>query len=77
MSEQVSFWDHVDALRGVILRVLAGVVLVSVVAFCFKDELFSILLAPKEADFWTYRFLDQMASCFSSDVVATDFSVLC
>ncbi|MCQ2193520.1 MAG: twin-arginine translocase subunit TatC [Paludibacteraceae bacterium] len=75
MGKGASFWEHLDALRGVILRVLAGVVLVSIVAFCFKDELFSLLLAPKEPDFWTYRMLDRLAAFFSSEPEATKFSV--
>lgn len=75
MNQSSSFWEHLDALRGVILRVLAGVVLVSIVAFCFKDELFSILLAPKESDFWTYRMLDRLSALFSSEPMTADFSV--
>ena len=75
MSEEASFWDHLDALRGVILRVLAGVLLVSMVAFCFKEELFSILLAPKEPDFWTYRMLARLSEVFALEPFEEDFSV--
>ena len=75
MSEEASFWDHLDALRGVILRVLAGVLLVSMVAFCFKEELFSILLAPKEPDFWTYRMLARLSEIFAVEASESEFSV--
>ncbi|MBR1732608.1 MAG: twin-arginine translocase subunit TatC [Alloprevotella sp.] len=53
----MTFWDHLDELRGVLLRVLAVVAACSVVAFCLKDLLFSIVLAPCDAAFVTYRVL--------------------
>lgn len=54
---KMSFWDHLDALRGVLVRVLVVAVLAAVLAFCFKDELFAVVLAPKDAGFVTYRLL--------------------
>lgn len=59
MSEEakMSFWDHLDALRGVLLRVLAVTAVLGVVTFCFKEALFEVVLAPKDSDFVTYRLL--------------------
>lgn len=57
----MSFWDHLDVLRGVLLRVLAVTFLFTIVAFCFKDEVFAVVLAPKSPDFILYRVLSQMA----------------
>ncbi|MBR1712181.1 MAG: twin-arginine translocase subunit TatC [Alloprevotella sp.] len=51
----MTFWDHLDELRGVLLRVLAVVAACSVVAFCLKEPLFSLVLAPRDAAFVTYR----------------------
>lgn len=42
-----SFWEHLDELRTVIVRILVVTLLFAVVAFCFKDELFTVVLAPK------------------------------
>ena len=53
----MTFWDHLDELRGVILRVLLAVTVFAVAAFCLKDELFAVLLAPTHADFLTYRLI--------------------
>lgn len=52
-----SFWDHLEVLRGVIIRSLAVVTVAGVALFCLKDALFAILFAPAEADFITYRLL--------------------
>ncbi|SEV93928.1 sec-independent protein translocase protein TatC [Prevotella sp. khp7] len=58
MSKEVmTFWDHLDELRSVIIRVLVVTVIAAVVAFCLKDELFAIVLAPRSSDFITYRLM--------------------
>ena len=59
MSEASSktFWDHLDELRGVIIRMLLVTMLAAVVAFVIKDELFAVVLAPRTSDFITYRLL--------------------
>ena len=57
MSEPLTFWDHLDELRSSLLRMLCAVVLFGIIAFCLKDELFAIVLAPRSSDFITYRLL--------------------
>lgn len=52
-----TFWEHLDVLRGVLLRSLAVVALLAVVAFCFKETLFAVVLAPRSSDFTTFRLL--------------------
>ena len=53
----MTFWDHLDELRGVIIRSLLVTAVAAAVAFCLKDELFAIVLAPRAGDFITYRLL--------------------
>ena len=52
-----TFWDHLDELRTVIIRILAVTMLGAAVAFCLKDQLFAIVLAPRTSDFVTYRLM--------------------
>lgn len=63
-GEGLTFWDHLDVLRGVLLRSLAVVLMLTVVAFCLKDEVFSVVLAPKSPDFILYRSLAMLAARF-------------
>ena len=56
-SEQQTFWDHLDVLRSSLIRIGVAIVLLAVAAFVMKDELFSIVLAPRNSDFVTYRLL--------------------
>ncbi|MBQ9641881.1 MAG: twin-arginine translocase subunit TatC [Bacteroidaceae bacterium] len=44
----MTFWDHLDELRSVLLRCLAVVAVVACLAFAFKDEVFAVVLAPKD-----------------------------
>lgn len=55
--EQKSFWDHLDELRGGLIRILIAVALFSIAAFCAKDLLFRIVLAPKDSTFVLFRLL--------------------
>lgn len=57
----MTFWDHLEELRGVLLRMIAAVVLAGVAAFFFKDQLFDVVLAPKNSDFVTYRVFSLLA----------------
>ena len=56
-SKPQTFWDHLDELRTVIIRILLITLLTGAVAFCLKDELFAIVLAPRTSDFITYRLM--------------------
>lgn len=73
-ANAMSFWEHLDALRGVIVKVVCVTVLFGIVAFLFKDELFAVVLAPKEADFLTYRLLQGIGG-FLSPIDEASFSV--
>ena len=52
-----TFWEHLDALRAVIIRSLVVVCLTAVVAFLLKEPLFRVVLAPRSSDFFVYRWM--------------------
>lgn len=62
-TSTMTFWDHLDELRGVIVRVMVVTVIGASVAFCLKDELFAIVLAPRSSDFITYQLLGVEPFC--------------
>lgn len=72
----MTFWDHLDALRDVILRILAVAVAGFIVAFCFKEPLFRLILAPSSPDFILYKWITAVAASMGIDATALqDFSV--
>ena len=53
---EMSFWGHIDALRGHLFRSALVVVVLSVVLFCFPEFLFdTIIFGPLKDDFATYK----------------------
>jgi len=56
-TSPMTFWDHLDELRGVIIRALLVTAVAAAVAFCLKEPLFDIVLAPRSGDFITYRLM--------------------
>ena len=58
-----TFWEHLDDLRSYLVRIIVVVAALTVVVFCLKDVLFSIVLTPKNADFVTFRAVRALAAC--------------
>lgn len=57
VSGQLTFWQHLDVLRRCLLRMIVASALAAIVAFCAKDALFSIVLAPADGSFFIYQWL--------------------
>ena len=61
-QEEMSFWEHLDALRGVMFRVIAVLFVSAVALFVFMPWIFNnIILAPCRSDFVVYGLLDRLA----------------
>jgi len=58
---EMSFWDHLDALRGHLFRSVLAIVVLAIVAFLNRGFIFDkIILAPKDSGFITNRLLCRM-----------------
>jgi len=68
MSDQqaeMSFWDHLEALRWTILRSVIALFVFTVVAFIYMRDLFDlVILAPIRADFILWRLLCKVTTAF-------------
>lgn len=61
-SKEMSFWGHLDALRGVLFRIAAVVIVLGIGAFVAMPWLFdNVILAPCSGSFPTYRLFDLMS----------------
>ena len=74
-EKQMSFWEHLDELRTALLKILVVTLAFGIAAFCFREGLFNIMLAPKEPDFITYRLLGIAGSLFGNDGGLPQFDV--
>ena len=75
---EMGFWDHVEALRKVILRALIIVAILSGVFFAYMTELFdSVILAQCYSDFILYKWICGLSRyiSFIPDFCSDDFEV--
>ena len=56
--DKQSFWEHLNVLRAAIVKIVAIATVFGITAFCFKEELFAVVLAPKNDGFITYRLFN-------------------
>lgn len=75
-ADELTFWEHLDVLRGCLLRIIAVTVICAIVVFFFKEEVFSVLLAPKDSGFITFRLLNDVSGrLLPTGVSVPDFQV--
>lgn len=61
--QEMSFWDHLDALRGVLVRMAVVVVVIAIALFALMPRIFDgIILAPCHGDFVLYRLFSRITS---------------
>lgn len=67
----MSFWDHLEVLRGALFRSVLALVGLSLVFLFFRETLFKAVLWPSREDFILYRLL---GLDFSMDLVNIEVS---
>lgn len=60
-TEDKPLTEHLEDLRGVLWRCIAAWGVASVVAFCCKTPLFSIVFAPSRGDFFVFRAMEWLS----------------
>ena len=70
-NTEMSFLDHLEALRWHLVRSIVAVIIVAIAAFVRKGILFDqIIFAPKEPGFLSYKVL-----CWVSELINIDFCI--
>jgi len=76
--QEMTFWEHLEELRWHLVRSVAAVFILAIVAFIAKDFIFTdIILAPKSSEFITNRLLCQLGQFASSYWSAISPDALC
>jgi sec-independent protein translocase protein TatC len=72
-EEGMSFLDHLEALRFHLLRSVAVILILTVIAFLAKSIVFGIvILGPSKVDFLTYRVLCDIANSLNVPALCID-----
>lgn len=75
LEAEMSFFDHIDVLRKHLLRTLAVVTVFVCIAFYYTDFLWnSIIMAPKNPAFWTYRMMCRLTEVLPS-IIPREFCI--
>ncbi len=57
-DKEMSFWDHLEVLRGTIVRSALSILLLSVAVFCFREFVFGkIVFGPIAPGFFLYEWM--------------------
>jgi sec-independent protein translocase protein TatC len=66
-NREMTFWDHLDVLRGMLFRVAIAVVLMMIVVFLSKDFVFgAVIFSPSSSDFCLYRWLCKLGEMLNT-----------
>jgi sec-independent protein translocase protein TatC len=72
-EREMTFWEHLDELRGTLWKIVIALFVTSIVAFAFKEVLFDdIILAPKSKTFITYRAFCKLGEWLSMPSLCID-----
>ena len=78
----MTFWEHLEELRGSILRSLAVAMVFALLAFGFKDELFAVVLGPKDpsvqlinTELTSQFMIHMMISFYAGIIVAAPYII--
>lgn len=74
-SNAMSFGEHLEELRQMLLRILVAVMVIAIVVFCFKDWTFRMLLAPSQWNFITYRYIEKFLHWLGSGFRFNEYHV--
>lgn len=75
---EMTFWDHLEALRWMLMRSFIAIAILVVVGFAFIPWLFQhVVMAPCHGDFFLYRYLQKLGELLplTPDNLMGDFNV--
>lgn len=73
--DAMSFWEHLDVLRGILFRIATLTLGFAVIAFACREWLFDIILAPKYDNFIIYDLFRSVGKIFNPNGDSGHFDV--
>ena len=71
----MTFGGHLEVLRRMLFRIIAVVMVLAIVFFCFKKWTFELLMAPSQWDFITYRLIEKLLHRLGSNFSFSEYHV--
>jgi sec-independent protein translocase protein TatC len=80
LESEMSFFEHLNALRGHLIRAAIAILLFTSAAFYFSDFIIDkVIFGPRDPNFWTYRMMCKMGDLLHMDgwcVSDFDFTII-
>ena len=82
-EEKLTFGGHLEVLRKMLLRILGITACAAIAIFCFKKQIFRLLLAPSKYDFVMYQWIERLCELvgwnfhfneYHVDLISTELS---
>lgn len=72
-GKEMSFWEHLEDLRGTLVRSIIGIMVFSIAAFLNRSIIFDrVILAPKDSEFITNVLLCRLGKILSLESLCFD-----
>lgn len=71
----LTFGEHLEVFRKMLFRIILVVVVLGCIIFCFKRQTFTLLLAPHNSDFCTFRFIEDCLHSFGWNFHFTPYNI--
>ena len=74
-NSMMTFGEHLEVFRGMLLRIIAITTVFGIIIFCCKDITFGILFASNSSEFITYRIIEDVCKQMNMAVVFEPYSI--
>ncbi|MEX8549191.1 MAG: twin-arginine translocase subunit TatC [Mucilaginibacter sp.] len=76
LESEMSFFDHLDALRGHLVRSAIAIIVITGFVFAYYDWIFAnIIMGPSNEDFWTYRTMCNVGNALGRNFCFSKFNI--
>jgi sec-independent protein translocase protein TatC len=73
-NHEMTFWDHIDVLRGMLFRVAIVIAVMMIIVFFSKDFVFgTVIFSPSSSDFCLYRWLCELGEILNMPAFCPEY----
>lgn len=72
----MTFGDHLEVLRRMLLRIFVAIIINSIIVFIFKEQVTDLLFAPTNSDFILYQWINDLFNiCNINSMKLDEFNI--
>src|SRR4051812_32005843 len=76
LEGEMSFFDHLEALRWHLIRSALAIVVFTILVFAFYSWIYdNVIMAPSKSDFWTFRMMCDIGKILHRDMCPNKINI--